>query len=448
MEYTGHHLYDVARGTAAYAVTSRLGNTGTPIAAGVLYLEQNPDFSQLEAVGCTTPGNFYQVANHHAVASVLARRTKDIAGAQWALAKPELPEYLRGSAFARAVLEVQWEACQRQWTKWTTPRGNDPRVLSQWLREATTEAPVAGFVPYELVSEPEDVVFTFDGEPRTLQLLTLPEYRAPYTLVQWITYRGLLAGAVFNPSQDSSVPEQLLPGQVIIPASKLVLVSRNRVGNNFAGVSELRSVIRLADIDWALYEEEALGLERHATGDLIVSVKDGVSLGQAERGSIEDLIEARRDGRKTGGALLPPGVEAEVVSPQSQLPDFTNPIGRIEQNMMMTLGAEHRTMAAGGGPGSYAARQAAESESSRERDDDAAQFALEPLRAALSRMLQWSGLDFGGMLFIPNITSTPVNTRVSPEAQVKLLAEAVQQGLITWDAERDGRRLREVLSWT
>jgi hypothetical protein len=439
-------IRDAEDGKALYEVGMRLGAPGTPVINGRLYLEHNADLSQLQAVGLGTPGDFYKVANHHAAASQLARRSKDISSAQWSITKPTLPEYEQGNPVAQALLDVQWEACQRQWHKWLTPEGKDPRVLSQWIREALHEVPVAGFVSYELVAEPEVVPFACDGETRALILLTLPEYRAPYTVEQWVTYRGQFAGVVLRCVNDST-SGRYEDVNVLLPAEKCVLVARNRVGGNFAGVSEMRSIANLAQISWGLHEEEVTGLERHASGDLLVHVHENTSLGAEERSTILDIIESRRDGRKTGGGLFPPGVEAEVVSPQNQLPDFSGPIDRVEGSMFKALGAEHRTMAAGGGPGSYAAREAAEGESSRERNDDALQFVVEPLRVALARMLTWSGLAPGGRLYLPEFTSTPLNARVNPAQQVGLLAQAVPAGLVPWDVETDGRKLLEALGW-
>lgn len=427
------------------------GNSGQPIEAGLVVTEHNPSYHPIEARGYLgESGTFQKVALHSAAQSRLQRRKKSLAGVarQATLRRVRLPEHLRRDPKALEALLRQEEYCHRLWARWRRPEGLD---LVRWSREAVLTAPVDGFYLGELRADLRIMEFS-DGQHLPVYDFDLPHYRAPSSVRAWLFQGDDVIGVVLEGamrSQFDAVPSQ--EGTLsVLPASKFLLISRDRIGAQVEGQSELRSVAQHIKLHLRLLEIEALGVERHTLGELFFKqLKDGAEyLSPEDQAKLDQYSADRHAGLKTTGMSLPMGVEPELFTPGSQMPDVDGPLSRHWKAIFMGMGAEDRLVGADG-TGAFAARKQASDDASAEDTDDFQQFFAEPLRELMARAIRWSGLDYGReeYLFVPEIIAAPIHDDVSPLELAQALATARTAGLLPKWSDEDEAALRARLGF-
>lgn len=118
-----------------------------------------------------------------------------------------------------------------------------------------------GYCVFEMVIEPREI----NGQSRLA--LTKLAYRKQTTITAWETE-----------DHKPGITQRDIMGQVAsIPEVKLVRFTRKQEGDNYQGISILRSAYRHWYIKDKLYKIDAVGHERHALGVLDITVPKGAS---------------------------------------------------------------------------------------------------------------------------------------------------------------------------
>jgi hypothetical protein len=112
-----------------------------------------------------------------------------------------------------------------------------------------------------------------------------------------------------------------------IPASKLLLFTHQREGDNFEGISLLRSAYRSWYIKSTLYKISSIRHDRYGVGIPVIKLPPGYSK--------DDVVQAQEivaniRVHEQSWAILPPGYELEIISPGASA--GTDPMGDIEHH--------------------------------------------------------------------------------------------------------------------
>lgn len=415
------------------------GVTGQPIAGGIVVTEHNPNLHPVTARGYNgTPGRYSKTAKHPAAQAVLQRRKKALASAGWRTQRCPLPPAMRENRRAMLIRERQYEFCSHLLWRWQ----NNPlrMTLPQFIREVSMTLPTEGFYLGELRAE--SGLFTFsDGAQTIVYYLDLPYFRAQSSVHSWLFDGDVNIGVVLMGGSRSQIDGDFEGTSSVLSAAEYIVISRDRVGIQYEGNSELRAVDKNVELSWALQEVESKSIEIRGFGELFFK-KDGnrvEALSPQEQAALKDYIRYRLEGKRVGGQDLPPGVTPELLSPSTSMPEVTGPLSRHSKAIYDAMGAEDRYMATEGG-GSYAARATAAQHGLEEHSDDANQFVIEPLRELFARAIRWSGLDEGeeDMLFVPEITAAPLHDNVSPLELAQAVAMLLNAGAITqWTMDHE-----------
>lgn len=419
------------------------GVSGQPVEAGLVVTEQNPNYHPIEARGYHgIPGRYQSYAKHSAVQTAFQRRKKALAAAPWRLERPKFPDHLRKDKAALEAMFRQWELVRYLWWRWTRPGDG---WLAHFIRENALQVPECGFALYELAADYRPFTFS-DWQVRFIYDLKQPAYRAQASVSSWLFQGDSWIGAVLESAGRTQYDLHYEPASTALPANKLLLCTRDRIGSQVEGISEIRSVATHVELHWGLAEQEALSIERHGSGEMMFEAPPGSTyMAPEDEVRLDEYLQLRQAGQKVAGLRLPPGIVAKIINASATLPEVKDALDRHYRAIFIGTGSEDRAMAVDGG-GSYAARSVASADALTEYDDDARQFVIEPLHDLMTRAIRWSGLDEGRdeWLFLPEITSAPLKDTSGVQELLQGLSMAVGQGLLKW-SEDDEARLRDWL---
>lgn len=421
--------------------------SGVRIEAGVPQVEHNPRLTPTLARGDTSSFGVYQkVRQYPAVAAVEQRRQKTLASLEYDLEPPRVDADEPNLRSRRAAAKRLHRYYQTVWRSWSRPHPTEDRpTFTSWVREAVRTARTFGFYLGEIVAERAS-----DGS----WLPRLPKYISPSAVIAWqVDEYGSLRGVWLRNETTSNyrnadgIPATLTVRggtDIYLPYEKFILISVDRCGPAFEGISPLRPVVNTVDGAWAVDLIERSAQEKHGSGELYFLVEGGVKIEEPSEALLKSYIERRAKGpSQVAGAVLPPGVRPEIASPSATMPDFTPTQFKASWDIQQALGGEDRAMARPSADGSHAARRQASEDAKAEHADDVSQLVVEPLVRLLVRMAYYSEIVAPDLLMPPVVNvSSPLEA--TPDAQVARLGDAKSKGLLTW-APEDEDDLRRVL---
>jgi hypothetical protein len=289
------------------------------------------------------------------------------------------------------------------------------------------QVPEMGFHLGELSGRVVPVDLGFGEVP--VWRLNLPAYRSQSSVVAWLWQGDQNVGVVLNAGARSEYlgANHSLGTSAVLPTSKYLLVTRDRIGAAVEGRSESRPVGNNLELHWALQEVEAKAIERQGKAPLYFTRdKDHVFMSPEDEDRLDEMIEARSAGDVIKGGTLPPGIKPESEAMMTSMPEVTGALDRHWKTAWMGTGAEDRITATDGG-GSYAAKERAADDVLGEYGPDGEAFVGEPLARLMARATAWSNLHLGDpdMVFVPEIRAGYVVDQLSPQELAQALTTAM-----------------------
>lgn len=207
---------------------------------------------------------------------------------------------------------------------------------------------------FELVDQVVEDALTWDdpvtGEPVTgpvRQFVTWRRWahRKPGTVERWHVEEGELVSV----QQQAALKDNRLVAPTI-PAEALVVFTNEKEGDDFTGMSILRTAYKAWRLKEVIEKVMGVGVERHGTGIPVVYVPDDLKNDDATLDRIEQMMKGLRAGEfpylvfpgpkgqaaSAGGGSG--GFWFEIVAPSGGVPDFSGPLeylrGEIKGNML------------------------------------------------------------------------------------------------------------------
>lgn len=429
----GVDLRDLYQGSYATPWSERLGQPGIPMSGGQLRLEYNPRYLPVQARGQGSDvGAFWRLSKMPQAQRALKGPADAISGSSVRLEAPPIHDWQEGEDASRAR-QFQLELCQRAMAQWQTPT-EDGSGWRRFVREILFTAPVCGFAWFEILADTHqvdlglyEVTRRAGGQPqrrrvgsvpRRVLIPRVPEWRAPWAVQYWLTQQERLVGVDARFDQSSDYRGTQGRYRTIIPREKILLVTHRRVGSNFEGTSAFREASEFLTMLQASLRTEALAVEINGLGELVIyeppeggfnKTADGDGASDYQR--VQDYLN-HRSTKIGNGLILPHGSRAEVLTPQSQMPDLGPMQDRLERMIMMGLDAES-TLIATQGHGSYAARADASAAARDTYDAVFQELIADPVERLWAQMIR---INFAedwnkGLRFVPQLCIGQVEER-------------------------------------
>ncbi|MGB1276839.1 MAG: helix-turn-helix domain-containing protein, partial [Nannocystaceae bacterium] len=257
------------------------------------------------------------------------------------------------------------------------------RTIKTVIDEVLQTAPVCGFAWFELTARPVMWQLPGDIKPRRYWVPDVPHWRAPWSVSEWILQSEQLVGVQAEYYGAGSANK----GRVILPASNIVHVAADSVESDLEGTSFIRAAHPYLEMLRKALETWGLAVEVNGLGTLVVTIPDNLDDKDAEK--LYNHCETYRSAH-VPHIQKPEGVEIEVISPQSQLPDLTPHINALERMAMLAMKSSHTLIALQKAGGSFAARSDASADA-RAGLAYIAQTLVSPvINQALGRFLRWN----------------------------------------------------------
>lgn len=344
--------------------TVEMGGEGLPWRNGRLRIEKNPKLTPFRARGLGSDvGKYLDMFNSNPFAQEgLLRSVKTVVSAPWRLEKPVLPEYIEGEEREQAEFEMeqQWRWQQECWVSWRQP--GQEYGWSSWVHDAALWPKVSGFYLGEIVFSLDD-----DGMP---DLLKLPQFRAPWTVREWIFQGETWVGVLQTLSQFTDSGGATGKFQQAIPREKLIHIARVPKGpTDLEGTAALRSPWTYLKMLEMCYQLQALGIEVDALGTWTIEIDSKANVDRAAIEQLEQFLLNYR-GENVPFARVPAGVTLKKSRPNDAMADLSGPIASLERAAMLGMGGAHLLMSLQG-VGSNAARESGSADSRDEFDLEA-----------------------------------------------------------------------------
>lgn len=366
--------------------------SGIPSSYGKIRLEQDPELVPMRARGYGgNPGLFYDLLNSSEVESALEEYVSAVVSAPYSLEPAEVPPwFVEDEAHLLAAIR-HYEYAQRVWYEWT--RAGLPRDLWTMASELARTTPVFGFYVGEIVAVPYVWQLTGDPYPRVYWVPKPLEWRAPWTVCEWLLQADRQVGVVLNNTYQVMSDGKVGKFQIALPRRKYIHVQGRMLGPNPEGRSHLRCVYENVQMLRDAKEIEALSIEANGLGTMVV--QDGTSsddplggMGKGQRDAIEDHL-SNYNARHVPWLLLPRGVDAKVLSPSASIHEMGGPITRHERSIAFGLGSEGRLIGTQK-HGSHAARESASNDTWRPYSHAANGYVARPIQELIRRMTVWN----------------------------------------------------------
>lgn len=281
-----------ARDTKRALRDGAIGQSGTPIQGGMIQgVEHNTRLSPSRALGTSggRPGIYQKMRlTDTQIQALLLALKLPIIGAEWTASAADSPE---GESTTDAQAEEDRILVERGMFE------NPERDWRDTIRETLTFLDF-GFCLLEKVWGR-----TADGKILPVKF----GLRLPQTVSSWEVKNGSFAGVI----QEFYNNDAKRFEKVQIPAEKLILLTHQLEGDNYAGISALRPIWPLWEIKQMLLKLLSIAFEREALGIPIAKRPEQGST-DAEDDDVEDLLYNMRAHQKAYG-ILPHGWELEWV---------------------------------------------------------------------------------------------------------------------------------------
>jgi hypothetical protein len=367
-------------------LTRTVAWSGMPSSYGKIRLEKDPELVPLRARGSANdPGAFYDMLNTSEVESSLEEYVSAVVAAPLSLEPSELPPWHIEDARHRLAAVRHYEFAQRVWYEWT--RAGLRHDLWTMVSEMARTAPCFGFYIGEIVAVPYVWQLAGDPSPRVYWVPKPLQWRAPWSVREWILQEDEQVGVVLQNTQQVMSDGRVGKFEVALPRRKYIHVQARRMGPNPEGRSHFRSIYENVQMLRDAKEIEALSIEVNGLGTMVVEEPEG-GFGTDQRNVLATHL-SNYAARHVPYFTVPPGGTAKVLSPSASIHEMGGPINRHTQSIMLGLGNEGRLVGTQR-EGSFAARQAASDDAWRPYTHLAEGYIARPLQEVLRRLTQWN----------------------------------------------------------
>lgn len=423
---------------------AEVGQPGIPQSGGQVRLERNPNYAPIRARGLRhNPGAYASLATDPQIARALRRPIDAVTRAGLRIERAPMPEWLKGNEDAERARDLQHELCARHLYEWRRP-GRRDGGLDQFLFELQWTVPRWGFGWWELVGDVRVIdagIYSdrttrtgtvertrVSSYPRRVAWLTIPRWRAPWTVARWFTRSEELLGLEADFAAASDYWGGSGPSNVVFPAEKFLHVAYQRLGSNWEGRSVLRDIGEHLKQVRAMLTAEGLGVEIAALGETwIIEPPDGLSEADSAR------LDAHLDNRTSSagkGCRVPYGTDIKVISPAQEIPNLTEHENRYRRLIGEALASDD-LMVAAAQAGSYAARSDASEEARQSYESWFRAFVGQPLEDIFARVCEWNDPDgwAKGYRFSPTVEPGALAER-GARGEMEAVEIAVRAGIV------------------
>lgn len=243
--------------------------------------------------------------------------------------------YLESPAYQRAVRNIVEGLTTGHW--YVEP--HDDSEEAKWLAEQAS-AVLFGLdggwerhveeALYFLISGFSTFIRVTDGFGQLRRL----DFRFSHTVSGWITdpnQRDFVAMRFTDPGGHAS--------DYVVPAEELVVYQLGALGNDFEGVSPMRSVYRFIQAHQLFSRLEALAAEKYGGPIAWVSRAGGAGVDAVDDERLEQILD-QMVAADNPIIILPEGYQITVSSPQGQMPDFDAPKRYCDEQISRILMAD------------------------------------------------------------------------------------------------------------
>lgn len=181
---------------------------------------------------------------------------------------------------------------------------------------------ISGFAPF---------IKVVDGFGQIKRL----DFRFPHTVNGWITdenQRDLIGIRFTDPGGHGA-------GEYTVPASEIVLYQISAWGNDFEGLSPMRSVYKFIQAHQLFSRLEALAAEKYGGPIAWVSRDKDAATDASDDQALEDQLDAMV-AADNPILILPNGYQIQISSPQGQMPNFDAPKRYCDEQISRILQAD------------------------------------------------------------------------------------------------------------
>lgn len=399
---------------------------------GVLRLEKNPALHPLRARGRgSDPGLYHELAKHPQVKAPIEDAVSAVSSALMTLVPGSLPPWDLDSLGAAEAKVHQDAYHERVWHEWT--RADIENGLDAWRPEAFRSAYMYGFALFEIVAKP--FFWSLAGGPMRLYWVPMLEWRAPWSVEEWILQEDVLVGVVLVNTQSVDSLGQAGKSRVVLPAEKFLLVNARSMGVNPEGDSHLRPIVSHVEMLADAYTLEALATEVNAVGHFVIVEPQG-GLTDPQRTELKKHIANYRAGN-VPGLILPHGTTLQIVSPQAQMPELGGVISRHERAMGFGTNSEGKLVGTQK-HGSNSARESAVGDQWIPYAYMATCYTVRPFQQLLGRGARLNFPDYVLMdRIVPPTIKIGSIERSTPGTHSAALGEALTSGVLDDPRTRD-----------
>jgi len=375
------HCRPVDQPKYAVDLTQHETFSGIPQSAGLILLEKNPAMEPFKARGYGwQPGWFQEARNTAQVEGAMEEMVSAVEATPIKMSFDDTPPWLADRELA---FERHREWAERVWWIWNQPGNDWVRWFAQQAMRAT---PWYGFFLAEIVAD--EVWWKLPGDkfPRKYWVPKPPQWIAPWSVHRWVTCGDNLVGVELIQNQEIDWFGNTGESYAILPAEKFIHNAARPMGPNWEGRSHFRSSYQLIRMMRDALQTEALGHEAHGIGMTYVEEPPS-GLSEQQRDDIDDQF-ANAKSSHVPFIRGPAGMKISVLSPASQLKEMGGSINRLNQAILMGIGAEGKLI--GLTAGSNAARASAAEDAWRPFAPIGHNYVVQPLNRLFARMMAYN----------------------------------------------------------
>lgn len=321
-----------------------IGTPGTPIYSGIIAVERTARMSPYLARGYAGhSGIFEDLLREPLVYQATESIKQLLVAGDWHMAYPkDIPEDQR--AAVEAAGDWAWGMLLGLYDSWP-----------QYVEDAASTVPF-GFSIFEPVWGPPDA---YGRTP-----ITRLAYREQSTVERWLmsARSAQLLGVHFQTGADSSYSYVLPAFGEALQDHKILLNTISGRGNNFEGLSPLRTIEPLVTLKRLLLQIIAVTSERFGS-PLLTSRTDTALLSQGKGfAAQDDDLDAFLDdmiefvATDTPFAHIPPGLILEYVGARGEMPEYIDTLQYLDTQIELAFGNQGALLGQQG-VGSYALSQ-------------------------------------------------------------------------------------------
>lgn len=359
-------------------------------------------------------------------------------------AQPDVEEAPE-DACPKGMSPAAWDTARKthaDFVRWNLLEALEPG-WAEIVQQQTEGLLIPGFVLHELVAEQCEHPLLPGGTGYKLARLA---ERLPVSIHPngWLEEDGELAGV----RQLGQMRDGMSFGEVVIPASKLLLATWNRKGNNYLGYSPFRSVWYMCRIREQLLRLVGISMVRESAGVPVAMPEKGVKLTKAQQKKLQRFLENLVP-HENAAAVMPAGVKLEwLFSPGANKGHVidawrelgTSILGQV-QAQQMALGVNDTGARAVGETHDSAANAFAQGIAATLEDVwNGSGRNSRPYEGPIRKMVQW---NFGPQPAYPRLKLTLRQAKLAPDKYALAAKTLRDGGIITVHTIDDENEARE-----